>query len=576
MSRTGAEILIDALVAQGTRVIFGYPGGAVMPIYDALHGAGNAVRHVLTRHEQGAVHAAQGYARASGLPGVCLATSGPGATNFITGLTDALMDSTPLVCIVGQVHSDLLGTDAFQEADVIGLTLSATKWSRQVVDAREMESTVARAFEIARAGRPGPVLIEVTRDAQMQMVDDAPGFEVPGFEVAVPGTMDTAAAPLADDGLQRAMHDQLQRAANAINGAKRPYFLIGHGVTIAGAEAAAMQVAARTGMPVASTLLGLSAFPVDHPQYVGMLGMHGAYAANLMTNEADVILAVGMRFDDRVTGRLNDYAPDAEIIHVDVDASQIGRLVPVAVGLVADAKDALTQMLPHLEPREHLHWLARCRTLRAMEREAVIDAECDPAGGPMRMGEVVSHLSARTAGRATIVSDVGQHQMAAARYYAFETEGGHITSGGLGTMGFALPAALGAQVGTPLACVVAIIGDGGFQMNLQELATVAQERLPLKIVILNNEHLGMVRQWQELFFDGRYSSVDLPSPDFVMIARGFGVDGERVDERESLAGAMDRMLEARGPYLLDIRVAKADNVFPMIATGASVSEMRLC
>ena len=563
MSRTGAEILIDALIAQGTRVIFGYPGGAVMPIYDALHGAGNAVRHVLTRHEQGAVHAAQGYARAAGLPGVCLATSGPGATNFITGLTDALMDSTPLVCIVGQVRSDLLGTDAFQEADVIGLTLAATKWSQQVIDAREIASTVSKAFEVARAGRPGPVLIEVTRDAQMQMVDDAADFEG-----VAPATINAVTAPLAED--------ELQRAANAINGAQRPYFLIGHGVTIAGAEALAMQVAVRTGMPVASTLLGLSAFPVDHPQYVGMLGMHGAYAANLMTNEADVILAVGMRFDDRVTGRLNGYAPDARIIHVDVDASQIGRLVPAAIGLVADAADALTELLPCLEPREHPHWVSRCKTLRAMEFEAVIGAECAPASGPIRMGEVVSHLSARTAGRATIVSDVGQHQMAAARYYAFDTEGGHITSGGLGTMGFALPAALGAQVGAPSACVVAIIGDGGFQMNVQELATVAQEHLPLKIVILNNEHLGMVRQWQELFFDGRYSSVDLPSPDFVMIARGFGVDGERVDERESLAGALDRMLQARGPYLLDIRVAKAQNVFPMIATGASVSEMRLC
>ncbi len=566
MQKSGAEILIDSLVGRGTRVLFGYPGGAIMPVYDALYGARNALRHVMARHEQGAVHAAQGFARMSGQPGVCLATSGPGATNLITGLVDALMDSTPLVCIVGQVRSDLLGTDAFQEADVIGLTLAATKWSHQVVEAAQIEEAVDRAFEVAQSGRPGPVLIELTRDAQLQRIDTAPVFQSVLPKEPVVQTLGASPALGAQN---------LARAAELINAAKRPYLLLGHGVTLSGAGPCARRVAERCAMPVACTLLGLDAFPTEHDLHVGMLGMHGSYAANRITNEADVILAVGMRFDDRVTGRVDRYAPDANIIHIDIDASAIGRLVPATIGVVADAASALSALLPLLNARATNAWSHRFRDFEAEEMAAVIAPECTPQDGPLRMGEVVRRISTLTHGQATIVSDVGQHQMAAARYYAFGDGARHITSGGLGTMGFGLPAALGAQLATAQQCVIAIVGDGGLQMTLQELATVVQEQVPLKIVVLNNQYLGMVRQWQELFFDGRYSSVEMPSPDFVTLCRGFGLKAERVDDRAALDTALARMLQSPSPYLLDVRVLRESNVFPMIPTGAGVAEMRL-
>ena len=561
MQGTGAQQLVKALVDHGVDVVFGYPGGAIMPVYDALHDAGDRLRHVLVRHEQGATHAAQGYARTTGRPGVCIATSGPGATNFITGLADALMDSTPLVCITGQVAAPKLGTEAFQEADVVGLTLAATKWSCQVTDPDDVAPAIARAFQVACEGRPGPVLVDITRDAQTGPVTAAAA----------------APEPWRWPSSQRDLSG-LPRAAEILNAAERPYLLLGHGVTLAGAEDAALAVAERAGLPTACTLLGLSAFPAGHPLYVGMPGMHGNYGANVLTNEADVILAVGMRFDDRVTGRLEDYARQAKVIHVDVDPAQINRQVPAEVGIVADAREALEGLLPLLHPRHHPAWLARFREHDAEEHAQVIEPELG-GDGPLRMGEVIERLSQLTDGDAVVVSDVGQHQMMAARHYRFSRNARHITSGGLGTMGFALPAAIGAAVavaaGGSRRPVIAVAGDGGIQMTVQELGTLMQEQLPVKVVILNNERLGMVRQWQELFFDGRYSQVHMSNPDFVALARSYRVDADRVDAREQLTGALTRMLAAPGPYLLEVAVGCEDNVFPMIPAGASVSEVRL-
>jgi acetolactate synthase-1/2/3 large subunit len=565
MQTTGAHALVEALVREGVEVVFGYPGGAIMPVYDALHDAGDRLRHVLVRHEQGATHAAQGYARTAGRPGVCIATSGPGATNLITGLADALMDSTPLVCITGQVAATKLGTEAFQEADVVGLTLAATKWSCQVTDPDAVAPAIARAFEVAVDGRPGPVLVDVTRDAQAGPTGGRTAAAQP-WRGSSPATRDVSGLP---------------RAAALLNAAERPYLLLGHGVTLAGAEAAALAVAERCGIPTAATLLGLSAFPVDHPLYVGMLGMHGNYGANALTNEADVILAVGMRFDDRVTGRLDDYAPRAKVIHVDVDPAQINRLVPAEVPVIADARDALEGLLPHLAQARHPEWLARFREHDATEHAEVIAGEM--AGhGALRMAEVIDALSSLTAGEAVVVTDVGQHQMVAARHYRFARPGGHITSGGLGTMGFALPAAIGAAIGSnartangPHRPVVAVAGDGGIQMTVQELGTLMQEHLPVKVVVLNNEHLGMVRQWQELFFDRRYSHVQMQNPDFVALAGSYRIGAERVESRDDLVPALGRMLAAPGPYLVEVRVGREDNVFPMIPAGASVSEVRL-
>jgi len=559
MHTTGAQALLEALIAEGVEIIFGYPGGAIMPVYDALHGERERLRHVLVRHEQGATHAAQGYARTSGKPGVCLATSGPGATNLITGLADALMDSTPLVCITGQVPGPKLGTEAFQEADVIGLTLAATKWSCQVTDPDQVAPTIARAFQVAREGRPGPVLVDITRDAQTGAVT-APVQTPPPWEYAA-RHRDLSA---------------LDRAAALINAAERPFLMLGHGVSLAGAEHLAVAMAERAGMPVAATLLGLSAFPVSHPLYVGMLGMHGNYAPNMLTNEADVIVAVGMRFDDRVTGRLEDYARQARIVHVEVDPAQVNRHVPAEVALVADAREALDALLPRIEPRLHERWLARFREYEAREEAAVIAPELAADGGDIRMGEVIDRLSSMTAGKAVLVTDVGQHQMMAARHFAFEQRARHITSGGLGTMGFALPAAIGAAMARPDVPVLAVAGDGGIQMTMQELGTLMQEQLPVKVVVLNNEHLGMVRQWQELFFDGRLSEVSMTNPDFTAIARGYRIEANSVSAREDLDASIATMLAHPGPYLLEVRVGRQDNVFPMIPAGASVSEVRLC
>ena len=618
----GAEALIEALLAEGVELVFGYPGGANMPIYDALFGARNRLRHVLVRHEQGAGHAAEGYARATGRPGVCVGTSGPGATNLLTALADALMDSTPLVAITGQVASPKLGTDAFQEADAVGMSLPATRWAWQVASPAEVSWAVRMAFAVARgaiagpgpehlARKPGPVLLDVTRDAQTgpasalrrepaaapsrgrrppsSAVREAP-YPAPlraerprpapavGEDGGGRGRVPPAAGARAPD--RRGLVEKCGAAARLLNRAERPYLLAGQGVTISGAEAELREVAERGRIPVGLTLLGLSALPSDHPLNVGMLGMHGSYGANLLTNEADVILAVGMRFDDRVTGNLDTYARQARIIHIDVDPAEIGKAVPAEMPIVADARAALSLLAPRLRRPDaggeaRAGWLARFREHDAIEREAVIDAELGGAGPEIRMGEAVHALGRASRGEAIIVSDVGQHQMHAARYYRFALPRSHITSGGLGTMGFALPAAIGAKLGAPEREVVAVVGDGGFQMTLQELGTVMQERLPVKVLILDNGYLGMVRQWQSLFFGGRYSEVGLANPDFVRIADAYGIPGERVSERAQLAGALDRLLAADGPRLLAVAVGREEDVFPMIPAGAGIADMRL-
>ena len=622
----GAGLLVEALVAEGVDLVFGYPGGANMPIYDALFGARDRVRHVLVRHEQGAGHAAEGYARATGRPGVCMGTSGPGATNLLTALADALMDSTPLVAITGQVASPKLGSDAFQEADAVGMSLPATRWAWQVTSPAEIPWAVRMAFAVARgaiagpgpehlARKPGPVLLDITRDAQTgparaarrertaprpgRRPSVAPMRETPypaPFRVRGPGSPPGAAggeetrregstrprpgtAPASGPD-RRALVGKCEAAARLLNRAERPYVLAGHGVTLAGAEAELREVAERGRFPVGLTLLGLSALSTDHSLNVGLLGMHGNYGANVLTNEADVILAVGMRFDDRVTGNLDTYARDARIIHIDIDPSEIGKAVPAEVAIVADARAALSVLASRIRPPAgdgdgRAAWLERFREHDALEREAVIDAEIGGTAPEIRMGEAVHVLGRASRGEAVIVSDVGQHQMHAARYYPFARPRSHITSGGLGTMGFALPAAIGAKLGAPEREVVAVIGDGGFQMTLQELGTVMQERLPVKVLILDNAYLGMVRQWQSLFFGGRYSEVGLANPNFVRIAEAYGIPAERVSDRADLAGAIDRLLAADEPRLLAVAVGREDDVFPMIPAGAGIADMRL-
>ena len=620
----GAELLVEALLAEDVELVFGYPGGANMPIYDALHGARDRLRHVLVRHEQGAGHAAEGYARATGRPGVCMGTSGPGATNLLTALADALMDSTPLVAITGQVASPKLGTDAFQEADAVGMSLPATRWAWQVTSASEIPWAVRMAFAVARgaiagpgpellARKPGPVLLDITRDAQTGRAPDArrdrgpaaarrrpppPPSPSPSRQSPYPAPSRPAvrsspggAGPVADpahhsavraerDPARRGLVERCEAAARLINRAERPYLLAGHGITLAGAEPELREVAERGRIPVGLTLLGLSALPADHPLNVGLLGMHGNYGANVLTNAADVILAVGMRFDDRVTGNVDSYARQARIIHVDIDPSEINKAVPAEVAIEADAREALSVLASRIRAPEpgggpRTSWLERFREHDAIEREAVIDAELGGGAPEIRMGEAVHALGRASRGEAVIVSDVGQHQMHAARYYPFARPRSHITSGGLGTMGFALPAAIGAKLGAPEREVVAVIGDGGFQMTLQELGTVMQEDLPVKVLILDNAYLGMVRQWQSLFFGGRYSEVGLANPDFVRIAEAYGIAAERVSDRAELAGALERLIAAGGPRLLAVAVAREDDVFPMIPAGAGIADMRL-
>jgi acetolactate synthase-1/2/3 large subunit len=557
---SGAEATVLCLLHEGVDTIFGYPGGAIMPVYDALHGYTDALTHILGRHEQGAIHAAQGYARAARRTGVVIATSGPGATNLVTGIADAYMDSTPLVCITGQVPSHLLGKDAFQETDVINVTSPVTKWNIQVSRACDIPGAIARAFFIARSGRPGPVLVDITKDAQ-------------NAELEFSYTPCTGLRSYVSD--RHASDDAIKSAAEVINSAKKPLLIAGQGVVLSGAEMALLAVAEKTGIPVAWTLLGLDAFPTGHPLSVGMVGMHGKYGANIKTNECDVLIGVGMRFDDRVTGDPARYAAQAKVVHLEIDPAEINKIIPAAVPVLGDARDSLQRLLDHLNEGSHPEWMAEFRACDVIEDERVIQAEVHPTGPELRMGEAIRLIAEHTHGKAVIVSDVGQHQMMAARYSRYEARNTSITSGGLGTMGFALPAAIGAKIGVPEKTVVAVIGDGGFQMTLQELGMIMQTRAAVKIVILNKSFLGMVRQWQELFFDGRYSATEMENPDFVVLASAYGIKASRVSERAHLEDAIVGMLEHPGPYLLDVVVEQQGNVFPMVPSGASVSDISL-
>ncbi|KPQ20191.1 MAG: acetolactate synthase I catalytic subunit IlvB [Algoriphagus marincola HL-49] len=556
----GADIVVQSLIAEQAEIIFGYPGGAIMPVYDALYDYHEQIKHVLTRHEQGAIHAAQGYARVSGKVGVCLATSGPGATNLITGLADAQIDSTPLVCITGQVAAHLLGTDAFQETDVVGISMPGTKWNIQVRRVEDIAPAIAKGFYIARSGRPGPVLIDITKNAQVDFgqMNYTPCLGFRSYKVHQP--IDPNA---------------IQKAAELIKQAKRPYLLFGQGVVLGKAETELKFFLDKTGIPGASTLLGSGALSEDHPNYVGKLGMHGNYAPNLLTNQCDVLIAVGMRFDDRVTGDLKRYAKQAKVIHLELDAAEINKNVKVEVGVLGDCKESLSMLTEAVEQGSHPEWLGKFRELEQMEKEAVMQHDITPTKVGLTMGEVINQINRYKADDAVLVTDVGQHQMIAWRYFQYKKTRTQITSGGLGTMGFALPAALGAQLYDYSRQVVCVVGDGGIQMTIQELGTIMQTKAPVKIVLLNNNYLGMVRQWQQMFFDKRYSFTELNNPDFIKLAEAYGIKAQKVTERNTLTESIEDMLIHDGPYFLEVVVEKEDNVFPMIATGCSVEEVRL-
>ncbi|HVU54197.1 MAG TPA: biosynthetic-type acetolactate synthase large subunit [Puia sp.] len=557
----GSVAVLEAFLEEGVDTIFGYPGGAIMPIYDALYDYQDKLKHILVRHEQGGIHAAQGYARASGRTGVVFATSGPGATNLVTGLADALIDSTPLVCITGQVFAHLLGTDAFQETDVINITTPITKWNYQVTDATEIPSVLAKAFYIAGSGRPGPVLIDITKNAQLQK------FNYEGYQKCS-HIRSYRPKPIV-------RKEYVQKAAELINKAQRPFVLFGQGVILGQAEKEFRAFIEKAGIPSAWTIMGLSALPTDHPLNVGMLGMHGNYGPNVLTNECDVLIAIGMRFDDRVTGRLDKYAKQAQVIHLDIDPAEIDKNVKSTVPVWGDCKETLPMLTGLVEKKTYPQWLQRFKDYYKEEVDAVIHEELNPTAEQMTMGEVMKVLNEHTGGNAIIVTDVGQHQMVACRYARFNQSHSNITSGGLGTMGFGLPAAIGAKFGAPDRTVVSISGDGGFQMTLQELGTIMQSEIDVKILVLNNRFLGMVRQWQQLFHDKRYSFVDITSPDFVTVAKGYGIAGKSIDKRKDLEQAVKEMLDHKGSYLLEVFVGKENNVFPMVPQGCSVAEIRL-
>ena len=558
---TGSEIVLKSLIAEKVKTIFGYPGGAIMPIYDALFDYNDQLEHILVRHEQGAIHAAQGFARTSGDVGVVFATSGPGATNLVTGLADAMIDSTPVVCITGQVFAHLLGTDAFQETDVINITTPVTKWNYQVTDASEIADTIAKAFYIARSGRPGPVLIDITKNAQIQQVAFTGYTQCRHIRSYRPKPI--------------VRKEYIDAAAELINKAERPYILFGQGVILGKAEAEFKAFVEKSGIPAAWTLLGLSALSTDHPLNVGMLGMHGNYGPNVLTNECDVLIAVGMRFDDRVTGRLDKYAKQAKLVHLDIDPAEIDKNVKTTVPVWGDCKETLPLLTEKIIPRDHSAWLQKFKDFSQEEYKQVISKDFNPDGDIMNMAEVIDALNELTGGDAVIVTDVGQHQMVACRYSRFIKSKSNVTSGGLGTMGFALPAAIGAKYGAPDRIVVAIAGDGGIQMTIQELGTIMQYGAAVKIIILNNNFLGMVRQWQELFNDRRYSFVDITSPDFVQVAKGYHIEGKKVSERSALKDALKEMLDHNGSFLLEVIVGKENNVFPMVPQGCGVAEIRL-
>ncbi len=558
---SGSLAVLDALLKEKVDTVFGYPGGAIMPLYDALYDYNEPLNHVLVRHEQGAIHAAQGYARVSGKTGVVFATSGPGATNLVTGLADAMIDSTPLVCITGQVFAHLLGTDAFQETDVINITTPITKWNYQVTDAEEIPSVLAKAFFIAGSGRPGPVLIDITKNAQLQK------FNYEGYTKC---NHIRSYRPIPN-----IRKEYIEEAAALINNAKKPFVIFGQGIILGKAEKEFKQFIEKAGLPAAWTILGMSAIPTDHPLGVGMLGMHGNYGPNVLTNECDVLIAVGMRFDDRVTGRLDKYAKQAKVIHLDIDPAEIDKNVKTTVPVWGDCKETLPLLTALLDKKEHTEWLQQFHDYKKKEEETCIQPELHPSSEQLSMGEVINLLNETTKGEAVIVTDVGQHQMVACRYAKYTQTKSNITSGGLGTMGFALPAAIGAKFGAQHRTVVAVIGDGGFQMTLQELGTIMQTGVDIKIIILNNQFLGMVRQWQELFQQKRYSFTDIMSPDYVALAAAYKISSNKVTERDKLKSAIDTMLDHKGSYLLEIMVGKENNVFPMVPQGCSVSEIRL-
>jgi acetolactate synthase I/II/III large subunit len=558
---SGSVAVLEAFLAEGVSTIFGYPGGAIMPIYDALYDYQEKLHHILVRHEQGATHAAQGYARSSGDVGVVFATSGPGATNLVTGLADAMIDSTPMVCITGQVFAHLLGTDAFQETDVINITTPVTKWNYQVTDATEIPAVLAKAFYIARSGRPGPVLIDITKNAQLQK------FDYEGY-TKCDHVRSYRPKPIV-------RKEYITEAAKLINEAEKPFVIFGQGVILGKAEAEFLKFIEKSGIPTAWTILGLSAIPTDHPLNVGMLGMHGNYGPNVLTNECDVLIAIGMRFDDRVTGRLDKYAKQAKVIHLDIDPAEVDKNVKTTVPVWGDCKETLPLLTAQIEQKVYPQWLQKFKDFTKQEEETCIIPELNPTSDELTMGEVIKYLNELTGGDAIIVTDVGQHQMVACRYAKFNQSKSNITSGGLGTMGFALPAAIGAKVGAPKRTVVAIIGDGGFQMTIQELGTIMQAEIDVKILILNNRFLGMVRQWQQLFHEKRYSFVDIASPDFVQVAKGYRIPGQSVSKREDLKNALAEMLNTKGAYLLEVMTGKENNVFPMVPQGCSVAEIRL-
>ena len=558
---SGAEAVIRCLIEENVDVLFGYPGGAIMPVYDELYKFQDKIFHILTRHEQGATHAAQGYARSSGKVGVAIATSGPGATNLVTGIADAQIDSTPMVCITGQVASSLLGSDAFQETDIIGISTPVTKWNYQITKASEISEIFAKAFYIAKSGRPGPVLIDITKDAQFDLIQN---FEYKNCN----NIRSYFSTPDTDP-------KSLKKAAELINKAKKPFIVWGQGVILGNAESEFIKFIEKTGIPAAWTILGLSAVPTDHPLNVGMVGMHGNYGPNVLTNECDLLIAVGMRFDDRVTGNLNTYAKQAKIIHFEIDPAEVNKNIIADVPVLGNVKNTLNDILQFLNKNNHRAWIANFKKFYDIEFNKVIDKEYNKKSGGLSMAEVIKSINDNTNGESILVTDVGQHQMVACRYTKFNQSKSNITSGGLGTMGFALPAAFGAKIGDPNREVIAVIGDGGFQMTIQELGTIFQTKAAVKIVILNNNFLGMVRQWQQLFFDKRYASTEMINPDFVAIANGYFIEAKKVEKRDKLNDEIKRMIQYKGPYLLEVIIEKEDNVFPMIPSGSSVSDIRL-
>lgn len=560
MKISGAEAIIRCLLAEGIDLIYGYPGGAIMPVYDELYKFQDKLTHILTRHEQGATHAAQGYARVSGRVGVAMATSGPGATNLVTGLADAQIDSTPLVCITGQVARQMLGSDAFQETDIIGISTPVTKWNYQITKASEIPEIMAKAFYIARSGRPGPVLVDITKNAQFDE------FEFKYEKCTVVRSYNPVPKP---DLIA------IERAAELINTAKRPYIVFGQGVILGQAEEQLKQLVEKAGIPAAWTIMGASALNSDHPLNVGMVGMHGNYGPNILTNTCDVLIAIGMRFDDRVTGNLDTYAKQAKVVHFEIDSAEINKNVTADVAVLGNSKETLELLLPLINKNKHEAWHNEFKEKYKIEFDAVIEKDIHPTKKGLTMGEVIEEINLASKNKAVIVSDVGQHQMIACRYAKFSQSKSNITSGGLGTMGFALPAAIGAKMGAMDREVVAIIGDGGYQMTIQELGVIFQHNVPVKIVVLNNDHLGMVRQWQELFFEKRYASTVMTNPDFVKIAEGYHIEAKRVSERKDLKSTIQEMMASKNPYFLEVKVEKEDNVFPMIASGASVSDIRL-